>query len=123
LNGFLPETFSQVIYMRDRPVPPDDAQILAMDEAGKPAVFQIGAHSFGFAGHPGIKLGMVEDLIMEFDEVPAAATDGLAELRALQPKLADELVPIMTGLVQCAALMQAPRAARAAPAALDKPVI
>lgn len=119
LNGYLPERFAQVVYMRDWPVPPADAEVLATDEAGRVAVFRIGANSVGFTGNPGIKLGMVEDLIMEFEEVPEGAADRLETLRGLQPRIEDELVQIMTGLVQVTALMSAPRAARG----LDIPVI
>ena len=71
LNGYLPETFNQVIYMRDWPVLPGHAVILAEDSLGRPAVWQVGENAYGFSGNPGIKLGMVEDLIMEFEEVPA----------------------------------------------------
>ena len=42
LYGYLPAQFTQVTYMRDRPVPPADATILAEDTAGRPAVFQVG---------------------------------------------------------------------------------
>jgi len=122
LNGFLPEQFTQVIYMRDRPVLPADAKILASDSAGGPAVFQVGDNAFGFAGHPGIKLGMVEDLIMEFEEVPDDAAAGLEELRRLQTKIEDELVPIMTGLVQCTSLMESPKAGARTANKLDKQV-
>ncbi len=111
LNGFLPETFQQVIYMRDLPRLPEVADVLAEDEKGRPTVFRVGDNAYGFLGHPGIKLGMVEDLIMEFDEVPAGAAEKLEQLRGLQPRLEDELVPIMTGLVQCTALMSSPKAA------------
>ena len=55
---------------------------------------------------------MVEDLIMEFEEVPVDAAAQLEKLRALQPILEDELVPIMTGLVQCTSLMSSPKAAQ-----------
>ncbi len=123
LNGFLPQTFNQVVYMRDRPVLPDDARVLARDESGAPAVFQIGINAYGFWGNPGIKLGMVEDLIMEFEEVPDGAAERLDELRALQVSIEDELVPIMTGLVQCTALMSSPKAAAQAAESLDTPVI
>jgi len=123
LNGFLPATFRQVVYMRDRPVPPDDATVLAVDEQGRPAVFRIGVNAYGFSGHPGIKLGMVEDLIMEFEEVPADAAGRLGELRLLQRELEDQLVPIMTGLVQCTSLMSSPKAARLAERELDKQLI
>ncbi len=119
LNGFLPESFRQVTYLRDRPLLPDTADVLAIDADGRPAVFRVGVNSYGFLGNPGIKLGMVEDLIMEFDEVPDRATDTLGELRPLQTALEDDLVPIMTGLVQCTSLMAAPRAAEVAGEGLD----
>jgi GMP synthase-like glutamine amidotransferase len=112
LNGYLPETFNQVVYMRDWPVLPQHAVVLAEDNLGRPAVWQVGKNAYGFSGNPGIKLGMVEDLIMEFEEVPADTAGQLEKLRALQPILADELVPIMTGLVQCTSLMSSPKAAK-----------
>jgi GMP synthase-like glutamine amidotransferase len=111
LNGYLPATFHQVVYMRDWPVLPDGASVLAEDDLGRPAVWQIGENAYGFSGNPGIKLGMVEDLIMEFEEVPADCAAQLDKLRPLQPVLEDELVPIMTGLVQCTSLMSSPKAA------------
>ena len=123
LNGYLPDEFTQVTYMRDWPVPPDNARILATDEAGRTTVFQIGKNAFAFAGNPGIKLGMVEDLIMEFEEVPGNAASELELLRDLQPRIEDELVPIMTGLVQCTFLMSSPKAAAQAADELDKQVI
>jgi GMP synthase-like glutamine amidotransferase len=112
LNGFLPSTFNQAIYMRDWPVLPQHAVVLAEDSLGRPAAWQVGENAYGFSGNPGIKLGMVEDLIMEFEEVPVDSMEQLQKLRALQPILEDELVPIMTGLVQCTALMSAPKAGR-----------
>ncbi len=111
LNGFLPERFHQVTYMRDRPVLPDDARVLAADSAGRPAVFQIGDNAYGFLGNPGIKVGMVEDLVMEFEEVPDGVAEQLDRLRGLQTTLEDQLVPIMTGLIQCTSLMSDPKAA------------
>jgi GMP synthase-like glutamine amidotransferase len=106
LNGFLPERFPLVTYMRDRPVPPADARILAEDEAGRPAVFQVRGNCLGFAGHPGAKAGMIEDLIMEFDETPEDPGPSLETLRARQHAIEDALVPIMTGLVQITGLMR-----------------
>ena len=123
LNGFLPESFHQVIYMRDWPLPPSSARILAEDAAGRPVIWQIGDNAYGFCGNPGIKLGMIEDLIMEFEEVAADAVVQLEQLRALQPVLEDELVPIMTGLVQCTSLMSSPKAASWAGEELDTTVI
>ena len=107
LNGFLPERFPLVTYMRDRPIPPPDARVLAEDEAGRPALFQVRGNCLGFAGHPGAKLGMAEDLIMEFDETPENPGPALEALRTRQPEIEDALVPIMTGLVQVTGLMRA----------------
>ena len=123
LNGYLPESFTQVIYMRDRPVLPETAEVLAVDEAGRPAVFRVGENAYGFLGNPGIKLGMVEDLVMEFEEVPEDAAGRLESLRMVQRSIEDDLVPIMTGLVQCTSLMSSPKAAETTGAELDKPVI
>ena len=109
--------------MRDWPVPPADGKVLAVDSQGRPVVFQVGENAYGFCGNPGIKLGMVEDLIMEFDEVADGAAMKLEQLRAWQPRLEDELVPIMTGLVQCTSLMSSPKAAGTAGAALDTTTI
>ena len=122
LNGYLPETFNQVVYMRDWPVLPEHAVVLAEDNLGRPAVWQVGENAYGFSGNPGIKLGMVEDLIMDFEEVPADIAGQLEKLRALQPVLEDELVPIMTGLVQCTSLMSSPKAAEV-PGELDAQVV
>lgn len=107
LNGFLPERYPLVLYMRDRPLPPDYARILAEDADGRPALFQIGANAFGFAGHPGIKLAMAEDLIMEFDEAPDDPAPALEALRTAKTDIEDALVRIMTGLVQLTGLMRA----------------
>ncbi|MDH5455131.1 MAG: hypothetical protein OEY37_03605 [Gammaproteobacteria bacterium] len=112
LNGYLPPSFNQVVYMRDWPVPPAQAAVLATDNLERPAVWQVGENAYGFSGNPGIKLGMVEDLIMEFEEVPADIAAQLEKLRHLQPTLEDELVPIMTGLVQRTRLMSSPLAAK-----------
>ncbi len=106
LNGYLPERYPLVTYMRDRPEPPPDARILAVDEADRPALFQIGDRAFGFIGHPGMKPAMAEDLIMEFDELPVNPVVGLEKLRRIRHELEDALVLIMTGLVQQTALMR-----------------
>ncbi len=109
LNGFLPERFPIAVYMRDWPVPPDSARVLAEDENGRPALFQTNSNCFGFVGHPGVKLAMIEDLIMEFEETPPDLEAGLDGLRAAQTPIADSLVPIMTGLIQVTGLMQPKR--------------
>ncbi len=105
LGGFLPEHFPNVIYMRDRPAPPDYAEIIARDAHGRVAVFQIGGRAFGFTGHPGLRRAMVEDLIMEFDDSPADPGPALDALTQFIGPIEDALVPIMTGLVQATGWM------------------
>lgn len=106
LNGYLPAEYPLAVYMRDWPMPPDYAKVLAEDTRGRPALWQIGDSAFGFAGHPGFKVAMVEDLIMEFDEAPGDTGPELAKLRLAQRGLEDALVPIMTGIVQLTGWMQ-----------------
>lgn len=106
LNGFLPATFPYAVFMRDRPVPPPAARVLAVDEDGRPALFQVGANAFGFVGHPGIKVAMVEDLAMEFGDVVLNLLEGFDKLRSRQRAIEDALVPIMTGLVQITGWMR-----------------
>jgi GMP synthase-like glutamine amidotransferase len=105
LEGFLPERYPLVIYGRDRPVLPPDARVLAVDQYGHPAAFQVGANAVGFTGHPGVKSAIVEDLIMEFEEGPADPGPSLEKLRSLQSSIDDALVPIMTGVVKVLKLM------------------
>ena len=107
LNGYLPEEFPYATYMRDWPVPPAYAKILAETEQGEPLIFQMGETALGFAFHPGFKLAIAEDLIMEFEEAPENTGKTLSELRLMGRQIEDSLVPIMTGLVQVTGLMQA----------------
>jgi GMP synthase-like glutamine amidotransferase len=109
LNGYLPVRFPIAVYMRDRVLLPDSATVLAVEDSGAPAVFQIGASTFGFTGHPGIKSAMVEDLIMEFDEAPDDCGETLETLRSRQREIEDAAVPIMTGLIQMTGLMEPQR--------------
>jgi len=106
LNGYLPARYPLVEYMRDRPDPPANAAVLATDEEGRPALFQIGDNAFGFTGHPGAKVAMAEDLIMEFEEAPSDPGPQLEALRSMKTEIEDALVPIMTGLVQKTGLMR-----------------
>ncbi len=99
LGGLLPARFPNVVYMRDRPLPPDYATVVAVDAEGHPAIFQIGTNAFGFSGHPGVRRAMIEDLVMEFEEAPADAAAGLDRLTALGTAIDDALVPIMAGLI------------------------
>lgn len=106
LHGYLPATYPVAIYMRDWPVPPQQAATLALAADGRPLLWQTRDTAFGFAGHPGFKLGMIEDLVMEFDEGPGDLEAGLAAMRTAQRAIEAALVPIMTGLVQAARWME-----------------
>jgi GMP synthase-like glutamine amidotransferase len=105
LGGYLPAEYPLAIYMRDWPLPPAGAEILAVDQDGRPALWQVGERALGFAGHPGLKVAMVEDLVMEFEEVAPGVEAGLARLRSAQRALEDALVPLMTGVVKMTAWM------------------
>jgi GMP synthase-like glutamine amidotransferase len=106
LAGFMPERFPLVTYMRDRPTPPAGAQILALDEQQRPAVFQVGGNALGFCGHPGFKTAMAEDLIMEFEEAPENPAPALQRLQMMAREIEDALVPIMTGIIKVTGLMR-----------------
>jgi GMP synthase-like glutamine amidotransferase len=108
LAGFAPVEWPHIVYMRDRPLPPPSARILAVDSNDHPALFQLDERCFGFSGHPGAKVAMLEDLVMEFDEAPADVAGKLAAAREIQGQVEDALVPIMTGLVLATGLMSAP---------------
>ena len=107
LAGHLPATYPYALYMRDRAVLPADARVLAVDEDGAPLLFQMRGNCLGFAAHPGIKSGMIEDLVMEFDATPERVPEGLAELAARQRLIARALSEIMVGVVKVTALMTA----------------
>lgn len=102
LGGYLPAEYPLAIYMRDWPVPPPGAKTLALDQRGRAALWQLGERALGFAGHPGLKVAMVEDLIMEFEEAPPDPAGMLQRLKQAQRSLEDALVPIMAGTVQLA---------------------
>jgi GMP synthase-like glutamine amidotransferase len=106
LNGFLPERFPLITYMRDRPEPPAHADVLALDGQDRPALFRVGGNSFGFCGHPGFKPAMAEDLIMEFEEGPDDPVPSLEKMRMMVVEVEDALVPVMTGLIQVTGLMK-----------------
>ncbi len=103
----LPPSFPLTLYLRDRPVLPPSATVLASTHAGEPLVFSIGGKALGFLGHPGIKSGMVEDLIMEFDETPPDTAATLDWLRNEQRAIAESLERIMVAVVSATGLMEA----------------
>ena len=107
LYGYLPADYPLAIYMRDWPVPPASADIFAVDERDRPVLWQVGERALAFAGHPGLKVAMVEDLIMEFEEAPPDPSGDLQRLKQAQRALEDALVPIMTGVIRLTGWMQA----------------
>jgi len=107
LSGHLPQNFPVAIYMRDRPVLPGGATVLAQNQTGEPLVFQLRDNCLGFLGHPGAKSAMIEDLVMEFEETPENTAEMLSSLREAQGEIAAALGEIMVGLIQITGLMQA----------------
>ena len=105
LGGHLAERFPVAAYLRDLPVLPGDAEVLATGGDGSPLVFSLRGNCLGFVGHPGIKTGMVEDLIMEFAETPDGTAAALGELRAVQGEVATVLTELMVGISQHTGLM------------------
>lgn len=106
LGGYLPERFPYCRYGRDRPQPPAYATLLSLDEAGDPLAFQMGPAAFGFDFHPGMKVAMIEDLVMEFDEAPEDIAHPIEQLRDRKRAIEDTLVQLMTGLVAETGLMR-----------------
>lgn len=90
--------FPLACYLRDRPVLPPGAEILARGTGGAPLAFAIGS-SIGLLGHPGMKRGMAEDLIMEFAETPENTLEALESLGRAQLAVAEALGPLMVDLV------------------------
>lgn len=107
LSGRLPPEFPVAVYMRDAPVLPPDALVLAEDETGAPAIFQVGDRAFGLTGHPGFKTGMAEDLVMEFHAWHEDVSGELTALREAQPGMERALAGIMIGFVSATGLMPA----------------
>lgn len=105
LGGCLPARYPLVRYGVGRATLPPRARALARDDSGQVALFQLGERAFGFAGHPGVKSAIIEDLIMEFPEAPPEPAAMLAALRANQAELHAALAAMMTGLVRSLDLM------------------
>lgn len=108
LDGRMPVRWPLAVYMRDRPVLPGAARVLAASATGEPLVFATADNAIGFLGHPGCKSAMIEDLIMEFDEAPANTAQELEHLRLVQGEIAAALTPMMVGLIRLMAWMPGP---------------
>jgi len=105
LAGKMPQSFPLAFYGRDQTVLPASATVLAVGENEQPLVFSINDNCLGFMGHPGMKSGMAEDLIMEFAQTPPDTASTLAELREAQLEIATSLSEMMKGIVIETALM------------------
>lgn len=105
LGGHLPNRFPMAAYLRDMPVLPPEAKSLAVNQDDEPYVFTIQDNCIGFVGHPGMKSGMAEDLIMEFAETPENTIEPLEALRNAQGDIAEALTSIMIGTAQHTHLM------------------
>lgn len=94
----LPSRFPASAYLRDRPVLPSGAEAFAFDGEGQPAAFALNGNSLGLLFHPGTKRGMMEDLVMEFEDTPPGTAGALDELGRAQAEIAETLTPLMVGL-------------------------
>ena len=101
----LPATFPLALYLRDRAVLPKGATVLATDPAGEPLVFSVRGNCLGFVGHPGMKRGMAEDLIMEFADTPENTVESLEALGAAQGEIAAVLSDLIVGVCRHTGLM------------------
>jgi len=95
----LPPAFPLACYLRDAPSLRDDWPVLARGAGGTPLIFAARDNALGFLGHPGMKRGMAEDLIMEFADTPEDCPEALAALAAAQVEVAESLGPLMVWLV------------------------
>ena len=103
----LPERFFYSAYLRERPVLPGGSEIVATDADGAPVAFTVGAGSAGFLFHPGAKRGMMEDLIMEFEDTPPDTAESLRALGEVQADIAKSLTSLMVGLCRLTGLAKA----------------
>ncbi|MCB1389255.1 MAG: hypothetical protein KDK12_08995 [Rhodobacteraceae bacterium] len=98
-SGGLPGRFPLACYLRDAPALRDEWEVLARGADSAPLVFAPRHNAVGFVGHPGMKRGMAEDLIMEFADTPEDCPVALAALGAAQGEVAEALGPLMVWLV------------------------
>ncbi len=107
LNGFVPQTFPAVTYMRDFPGLPDDAKIICETADGTPVLYQPMDNCLCFIGHPGIKSAIIEDSVLQANAPLSDAGELFSRLRAMQSELSEALVTLMTGVIQFTGWMQA----------------
>ncbi len=108
LNGYLPNEYPVVTFMRDAPYAPPNAEILAQSNDGRPMLFQVQHNCLGFYGHPGIKSAMIEDAIVQSPGFDFGDANQLENLRTYQTRIENTLVSIMTGIIQLTGWMGEP---------------
>lgn len=105
LGPAAPQRMPLVCYLRDRPVLAPGMAPVATGADGAVLGFRLGPSSLGLLGHPGMKRGMAEDLIMEFAETPPDTVTMLEALGAAQRAIAESLAPLMVSLTRRAGWM------------------
>lgn len=99
-NDAAPQQLPLAHYLRDRPVLGPGMTAIASTGDGELLGFTAGANALGMLGHPGMKRGMAEDLIMEFAETPDDTLTGLNHLNQQQIAIAGALQPFMVALMR-----------------------
>ncbi|MBZ4022670.1 hypothetical protein CKO11_09385 [Rhodobacter sp. TJ_12] len=99
LGPAAPQRMPLACYLRDRPVLGPDMGPVMTGPRGEVLGFTVGENSLGLLGHPGMKRGMAEDLIMEFSETPADTVAALEALGTAQKQIAESLGPFMVALI------------------------
>ncbi|SOC02533.1 type 1 glutamine amidotransferase family protein [Rhodobacter maris] len=100
LGPAAPQHMPLVCYLRDRPVLGPEMAPVATGTGGEMLGFRLGTSSLGLLGHPGMKRGMAEDLIIEFAETPPDTVAALEALGHAQRAIAESLGPLMVSLMQ-----------------------
>ncbi|SOC03779.1 GMP synthase-like glutamine amidotransferase [Rhodobacter sp. JA431] len=99
LGPAAPQRMPLACYLRDRPVLGPGMAPVMTGSVGELLGFTVGENSLGLLGHPGMKRGMAEDLIMEFSETPEATVEALDALGMAQREIAESLGPFMVALI------------------------
>jgi len=97
-GAFLPESFPYAMFMRDRPVLPDDGIVHAVDEQDRPLVFSIGRDVLCFTCHPGYSAFMLNKVIEEVKGDRREMAPALTGVREFEVTFAENLTGIMSGI-------------------------
>ena len=99
-NDAAPQRMPLALYLRDKPFLAAGMRPVMTGPSGETLGFTVGANSLGVLGHPGMKRGMAEDLIMEFSETPDDTLTGLERLGERQIAIAEALQAFMVALIR-----------------------